>query len=282
MQAVAYSDLTVGEKIGGGGVGLVHRGWYNRKPVALKVLFDARMNEELIREFTEEVNVLAQLRHPNIVRVLGGSTSPPHLFFLMELCESSVYEELHIKRRRYGMQELLKIALDTVYAMQYLHSQSPPVVHRDLKSHNLLIGADGNTKLCDFGLVCTSSTTAGTPCYMAPELLQNRPFTKSVDVYAFGILLWELFSQDLPFRGLEVGDVKEVVTAGQRPTVPRGDTPRQIRDMMEQCWAQVPMERPTFGQCVPVLQELVQEHSSRSHVDDLDDFGGDSLDCLLK
>ena len=66
--------------------------------------------------------------------------------------------------------------------------------HRDLKSHNLLIAADGSIKLCDFGLVRTRTTTAGTPNYMSPELLDNRPFNKTVDVYAFGILLYEVSS----------------------------------------------------------------------------------------
>lgn len=77
--------------------------------------------------------------------------------------------------------------------MQYLHGQSPAIVHRDLKTHNLLIDYGGRIKVCDFGLVSTRSKCAGTPNYMAPELLRSgTSFSKKVDVYAFGILLWEV------------------------------------------------------------------------------------------
>ena len=109
------------------------------------------MDEKLKQEFSDEVMVLSRLRHPNIVKFLGANMQPPHMFFAMELCTSSLYNELHVRRVRYSIQELLAFARDAASAMQYLHSRSPPIIHRDLKSLNLLLAPDGSLKLCDFG-----------------------------------------------------------------------------------------------------------------------------------
>ena len=83
--------------------------------------------------------------------------------------------------------------------MEYLHSLRPVIVHRDLKSHNVLRAFDGSMKVCDFGLAKIRNVKAGTPAYMAPELISVKPFNKSVDVYSFGVLLNELYSVRVPF-----------------------------------------------------------------------------------
>ena len=85
--------------------------------------------------------------------------------------------------------------------MAFLHSRAPPVVHRDLKSHNVLLTADGRCKLCDFGLVNMREVSAGTPNYMAPELLLSKPYSTPVDVFAFAVLLNELFTREVPWVG---------------------------------------------------------------------------------
>ena len=86
---------------------------------------------------------------------------------------------------------------------------APPIIHRDLKSLNLLVADDGKIKVCDFGLVRTKHTNAGTPAYMAPELLHSRAFNKSVDVYAFGVLLWEMLALEIPYSGWDVLEIKK-------------------------------------------------------------------------
>ena len=113
--------------------------------------FDARIDDSLKQEFVEEVMVMSKLSHPNIVRFLGANMLPPHLFFAMELCESSLYNELHVVRRMYEIREMLSMMEGVARAMQYLHERSPPIIHRDVKSLNLLIAAGGTLKLCDFG-----------------------------------------------------------------------------------------------------------------------------------
>lgn len=92
----------------------------------------------------------------------------------------------------------LAVALDVAQALRYCHSHQPPVIHRDIKSANVLIDeVTGAALLCDFGLSSSAVVTAGTPSYMAPELLAGRTFNASVDVYAWGILLWELFAEQM-------------------------------------------------------------------------------------
>jgi len=105
----------------------------------------------------------------------------------------------------------------------------------------------------------TKNTQAGTPAYMAPELLENASFNKSVDVYAFGILLWELFTGEVPFAGYEIPDIITQVTSGNRLRVPTVDTPVEIRRMIEDCWAQDPKARPSFPDILVVLDGLLKD-----------------------
>lgn len=152
--------------------------------------------------------------------------------------------------------------------MRYLHAQRPAIVHRDLKTHNLLIDMGGRIKVCDFGLasararmagVCAQrlalptppcvtppaaaahprrwrrrpdpgARCAGTPNYMAPELLRaHSTFSKSVDVYAFGVVAWEVAARKVPFDGLDPEDIVARVTAGERPELPRHACSHEVR-----------------------------------------------------
>mmetsp|Transcript_50125 Transcript_50125/g.64246 ORF Transcript_50125/g.64246 Transcript_50125/m.64246 type:complete len:175 (+) Transcript_50125:687-1211(+) len=168
-------------------------------------------------------------------------------------------------------------------AMKYLHDRNPIIIHRDLKSHNLLISR-GIVKLCDFGLVRTKVSQAGTPAYMAPELLNGSTFNKSVDVYSFGILLCEIFAQEIPFNGYELDDLRRAVIRGERPRVPSLDTPQVIKTLMAESWHHNPQQRPEFVQIEAELIRLLQNTPQHSEVESLESasgFGGDALDDLL-
>lgn len=120
--------------------------------------------------------------------------------------------------------------------MEYLHSLSPPIIHRDLKSHNVLRDSRGSFKICDFGLVCNKTVTAGTPAYMAPELLENKHYTKSVDLYAFGVLLWEIFSGEIPFNRMDIPEIRSRVVSGKRPAIPSFGFPARLTELINRCW----------------------------------------------
>ena len=208
---IDFEDVTVGRFIAGGGAGVIHEGEYKGERVALKALFDHRISEELKREFMNELLVMSRLDHSNIVQFKGACVTPPNLCFVMEMCDSSLDHMLHVERSVISDYDKIQMAIDIAQAMEYLHSLKPAVIHRDLKALNVLKSQDGVLKLCDFGLVANKISAAGTPGYMAPELFQNKPFNKSVDVYAFGVLFWEILMEERPWARVNMTDLKEKV-----------------------------------------------------------------------
>ena len=200
-----------------------------------QTLFDPRVDEKLKQEYLDELLIMSKLNHSNIVSFMGASMIPPNLCFVMELCEDSLYEQIHKKRFNFSEYDIIRIATDIAYAMEYLHSQTPCIIHRDLKTHNVLISYEGVAKVCDFGLVKNKCTTAGTPAYMAPELFENKQYNRSVDSYAFAIVLWELFTGEMPFYCMEIADIRNRVIDGGRPIIP-STIPRRSADLIRTCW----------------------------------------------
>jgi len=231
------NDLEVGNKIGGGGIGVIHTGYFGNRPVAIKTLFNPRVTDEVKQEYMDELLVMSKVKHSNIVEFLGACMTPPNLCFVMELCSCSVFEILHVSRENIDEHEALRIAVDVGYAMEYLHSLKPCIIHRDLKSHNVLRDSNGVYKLCDFGLVMVKNSAAGTPAYMPPELLLSKTFNRSVDVYSFGILLNELLTLEIPFTQLDVGEIRRRIIAGERPALPSlYGNPTRSMELITQCW----------------------------------------------
>ncbi len=280
---IDFKELDVGDRIGGGGVGVIYKGYFKNKPVALKTLFDCRQGDELTKEYMDELLVMSQVKHSNIVSFIGASMVPPNLCFVMEMCENSLYNILHVEREQFHPHDILQMAVDIGSAMEYLHSLKPAIIHRDLKSHNVLRAMDGKLKVCDFGLVRVKNTQAGTPAYMAPELLENKPFNKSVDVYAFGVLLNELFTGEIPFMGLDVPKIRDRAVSGERPHVPNYRVPADVIKLTARCWHHTPSQRPDFSEVVDEILRIydVLPESSFAATEGRG-AGGDALDALFK
>ena len=247
--------------------------------MALKTLFDPRVSQELVQEFMDELHVMSALSHPNVVELFAANTRPPKLVIVMELCDRSLYQLLHQTKETVDEALGMRMATDVAAGLAYLHAQDPPIIHRDIKSMNLLLTVDKTIKLCDFGLVTTKVTAAGTPAYMAPELLQSRPFSKKVDVYAFAIILWEIFQREVPWSGYAPMEVRSMVLEGARPDVPRIDCPYLARGLMTRCWDADPLKRPEFKE---VEQELREWTPPVNHIAMLDSGHGDALDAMFK
>ena len=272
-------DCEFGTRIGGGGFAIVYEGYWKDKHVAFKTLFDPRVDEKLKREFMDELHVMSSLSHPNVVELFAVNIKPPKLFFIMELCDRSLYQLLHLTQEHISMEKMIEMATGFANGMQYLHGKKPPMIHRDIKSQNILLTIDWEIKLCDFGLVTTKVTTAGTPAYMAPELLKNKPFSKEVDVYAFGIVLWEIFAREVPWNAMDPRDIITKVGSGERPEIPRYDCPDFIQSMISSCWSQNPSNRPSFKE---VHKQLSEWTPPVSHIRDSVEGFGDCLEDLLK
>ncbi|KAJ1435067.1 kinase-like domain-containing protein [Ochromonadaceae sp. CCMP2298] len=278
---VDFDEIELGDRIGGGGVGIIYKGWFKDEQVALKTLFDARVSGDLKQEYMDELLVMSKVSHSNIVRFLGASMTPPNLCFIMELCETSMFNLLHVDKVDFSMQEKVSMLVDVGSAMEYLHALSPSVIHRDLKSHNVLRAHNGVYKVCDFGLVKVKHTTAGTPAYMAPELIDNKPYNKSVDVFAFGVLLWEVVTTDIPCYGLDINEIRSRVLSNTRPRIPSfGFTPKLI-SLLERAWSQVPDNRPLFPDVVDELLQIERELPDTKYTENVKDHCGDALDGIL-
>lgn len=215
----------------------------------------------------DELLVMARCDHPYIVRLHGACLTPPRMCYVMELCRESLYASLHERQHEPPppQLDLVRYAMETAEALSYLHNiLSPSVIHRDLKSLNLLIAHDGHIRVCDFGLVRAKKSKAGTPAYMAPELLRERPFNKKVDVWAFGMVLWEFFAREIPFFGMPPGQISDDIARGVRPELPIPGCPEVLQSQMKRCWEEDAYKRPDFDILSKELFELLQQLQDQS------------------
>jgi hypothetical protein len=266
------ADVVLEELIGTGAFGAVYRGRWGRggssgapMPVAVKMLHMGGAGDSAeLAAFAAEVAVLARLSHPRIVRLLGASLAPPRVCMLEELVEGgSLHAFLHgPSGRRFTYREALALAEDVAAAMAYLH---PTVVHRDLKSHNVLLDRRWRAKVCDFGIAKLKSNTylttkhvqAGTPAYMAPELFSGGSVSEKIDLWSFGTLLWEMYTGEVPWKALvsPVQVIFAVAVQHARLPLPPG-CPPALAALMSECWRRAPEERPAFAHVLPRLRAL--------------------------
>ena len=149
---IKIQDLEFGQRIGIGSYGEVYKGKWRGTEVAIKRLLEQKLSPSTVRDFRLEVNLLSKLRHPNIVLFLGAVTTPPQLAIITNfISRGSLFRLLHRTRVDIDPKRRLSVALDIAKGMNHLHSCTPPVVHRDLKSPNLLVDKDWSVKVCDFG-----------------------------------------------------------------------------------------------------------------------------------
>lgn len=279
-------DLTIGEVIGKGTYGIVYRGTYHEKLVAVKVMViqdsdysQPQVMDQIIGDFTAEVQIQAMLNHPNIVSLLGFTTKPNVTIIQQYISGGNLHELLREKEQPIPLAQRLGIALDTAVGMRYLHSREPPLIHRDLKSPNLLLTKDFRVKITDFGLARIKArgagdhtammTQCGTPYWTAPEILKGEMYNERVDVYSFGIVLLELWSRTLPFEGLQPMDVAlKVVHQNMRPSIPDGcGCPILVLELIQRCWAQDSSMRPSFVEVVDTLRAIARSGPSHEGFD---------------
>ncbi|XP_078433899.1 protein kinase superfamily protein [Wolffia australiana] len=265
---IQWSELILKERIGAGSFGTVHRADWNGSEVAVKILMDQDFHPARIKEFRREVAIMKSLRHPNIVLYMGAVIEPPNLSIVTEyLSRGSLYRLLHKPGAKEMLDERrrLSMAYDVAKGMNYLHRRSPPIVHRDLKSPNLLVDKKFTVKVCDFGLsrlkantFLSSKSAAGTPEWMAPEVLRDEPSNEKSDVYSFGVILWEIMTLQQPWGNLNPAQVVAAVGfKNLRLEIPREMNP-QIARVIESCWANDAWRRPSFTSIMESLKPMIK------------------------
>ncbi|XP_020574240.1 serine/threonine-protein kinase EDR1-like, partial [Phalaenopsis equestris] len=259
-----WEDLIIGERIGLGSYGEVYCADWNGTEVAVKKFLDQDFYGDALDEFRSEVRIMRRLRHPNVVLFMGAVTRPPNLSIVSEfLPRGSLYKILHRPNCQIDEKRRIKMALDVAKGMNCLHTSAPTIVHRDLKSPNLLVDNNWTVKVCDFGLsrlkhntFLSSKSTAGTPEWMAPEVLRNEPSNEKCDIYSFGVILWELATLRMPWRGMNPMQVVGAVGFQQR----RLEIPKEVDPLVGriiwECWQTDPSLRPSFAQLTTALKSL--------------------------
>ncbi|XP_050210460.1 serine/threonine-protein kinase CTR1-like [Mercurialis annua] len=270
---IPWNELILKEKIGEGSFGTVRRADWRGSDVAVKILMEQDYHAERFNEFLCEVSIMKRLRHPNIVLFMGAVTQPPNLSIVTEyLSRGSLHRLLHMPdaRRILDKNRRLNMAYDVAKGMNYLHQLRPPIVHRDLKSLNLLVDSQYTVKVCDFGLsrskartYLTSKTAAGTPEWMAPEVLRNEPSNEKSDVYSFGVILWELMTLQQPWRSLNQAQVVAAVAfKGERLEIPTSVNP-SVASLIDLCLTPEPSQRPSFSFIMGSLQSIINNLASQ-------------------
>ncbi|KAJ6762880.1 SERINE-THREONINE PROTEIN KINASE [Salix purpurea] len=271
---ICWEDLVIGERIGLGSYGEVYHADWNGTEVAVKKFLDQDFSGAALDEFRREVRIMRRLRHPNVVLFMGAVTRPPNLSIITEcLPRGSLYRILHRPQCQIDEKRRIRMALDVARGMNCLHASMPTIVHRDLKSPNLLVDTNWTVKVCDFGLsrlkhntFLSSKSTAGTPEWMAPEVLRNEPSNEKCDVYSFGVILWELATIRMPWSGMNPMQVVGAVGfQNRRLEIPKEVDPL-VATIIWECWQTDPNLRPSFAKLTSDLKPL-QRLVIPSHLD---------------
>ncbi|CAL9194998.1 unnamed protein product [Musa hybrid cultivar] len=218
----ATNKFSVSNILGEGGFSHVYKATFNREVFAAVKKLDG-CGQDCEREFANEIDLLGRVRHPNIVPLLGYCVHGETRLLVYELMQNGSLEtQLHGPSHGSALTWHLrmKIALDIARGLEYLHEHcNPPVIHRDLKSSNILLDSDFNAKISDFGLAVLSRNhnkgtlkLSGTLGYVAPEYLLDGKLTEKSDVYAFGVVLLELLMGRKPVEKLESSQCQSIVT----------------------------------------------------------------------
>ncbi|XP_002962883.2 probable serine/threonine-protein kinase SIS8 [Selaginella moellendorffii] len=261
---INWEDINIGERVGIGSYGEVYHGEWSGTEVAVKKFLDQDFSGDAMMEFRSEVQIMRGLKHPNVVLFMGAVAHPPNLAIVTEyLPRGSLFKLLHRPHNQLDRRRRLQMALDVAEGMNYLHSCKPVIVHRDLKSPNLLVDRNWVVKVCDFGLsrikhstFLSSKSTAGTPEWMAPEVLRNEPSNEKSDVFSFGVILWELATSQKPWHGMNPMQVVGAVGFQHRRLPIPPDVDPSIASIIQECWQNDPSQRPSFEKILNDLQAL--------------------------
>ncbi|KAM4675771.1 tyrosine-protein kinase ITK/TSK [Discoglossus pictus] len=257
------THLTLIQEIGNGQFGVVQlASWRGTTKVAVKMIREGMMSEE---DFVEEAQVLMKLSHPKLVQLLGVCTQQSPIFLVFEFMENGcLLDYLRSHRGMLSKETALEMCQDVCEGMEYLESSN--YIHRDLAARNCLVGDSRTVKVSDFGLTrfviddqYTSSTGTKFPLkWSAPEVFRYGRYSSKSDVWSFGVLVWEIYSEGkMPFEHLSNSEVVEEIPAGLRLFKPKMASER-VYKLMSSCWQEKPELRPTFCRLMREITETVE------------------------
>lgn len=287
---IDHSKLVLKNMLARGTYGTVYRGIYDGQDVAVKLLDwgeEATMSKSQITSvrtaFRQEVAVWHKLDHPNVTKFIGASMGSSDLRIpsyeqgndgflhvasniccvVVEYLQGGTLKSFLIRhhRKKLTFKIVMQLALDLSRGLSYLHSEN--IVHRDVKSENMLLDKKMTVKIADFGVARVEAQNpkdmtgeTGTIGYMAPEVLDGKPYNRKCDVYSFGICLWEIYCCDMPYPDLSFAETTSaVVKQNLRPEIPRC-CPSALSSVMKKCWDANPDKRPNMDEVVHLLEAI--------------------------
>ncbi|CAK4380818.1 unnamed protein product [Aphanomyces euteiches] len=268
------SRLTLHQKLGSGAFADVWLGTYQGETVAVKKLHANRVTLHQLKSFVNEITLMATFDSPYIVKLIGAAwTRPSDVKGVMEVMDGGDLKDCldHNTPQDFPWNDKIMHIHSIVEGLVYLHSLN--IIHRDLKSRNVLLDSKKSTKLTDFGvskedLQATMTVGVGTFRWMAPEVIQDKSYTTAADIYSFGVILSEFDTHRIPYEdltnpstGLPIGDsaiLVSVVKGEIKPTFSR-DCPPWINDMALECLAHNPDDRPTALQISHTIRIKLKE-----------------------
>ncbi|KAJ0974093.1 hypothetical protein J5N97_016058 [Dioscorea zingiberensis] len=292
---IDLAKLDIRYVVAKGTYGTVYRGNYDGRDVAVKLLdwgedgFTTDVETTALRSsFKQEVAVWHKLDHPNVTQFIGASMGTSELKIpekssnpsniggnnnsniparaccvVVEYLPGGTLKQYLIKhrQRKLAYKIVIQLALDLSRGMSYLHSRK--IVHRDVKTENMLLDVNRTLKIADFGVARVEAQNpqdmtgeTGTLGYMAPEVLNGKPYNRKCDVYSFGICLWEIYCCAMPYSNLSFAEVSSaVVHQYLRPEIPRC-CPNSLANIMRKCWDANPNKRPDMDEVVRLLEAI--------------------------
>lgn len=257
------THLTFVQEVGSGQFGLVKLAcWQGTRKVAVKMIREGMMSEE---DFVEEAQVLMKLSHPKLVQLLGVCTQQVPIFLVFEFMENgSLNDFLRRNRGTLTRSTALGMCQDVCEGMEYLEASN--FIHRDLAARNCLVGESLVVKVSDFGMTrfvlddqYTSSSGTKFPVkWSAPEVFRYGRYSSKSDVWSYGVLVWEVFSEGkTPFEHLSNSDAVEEISNGLRLFKPKLSS-EKVYQFMNSCWQENPELRPSFCQLMKEITDIAE------------------------
>lgn len=265
-------EYLVKRLVGEGGMGKVYEAEerLSKRRVALKVLRpELTKNEEGRRLFLNEMQILAHLEHPNLVRSLASIEDGDKLVMVLEFLSGRTLRDELVLRKRLPWAEALEHVVHIAEALVVAHGQEPPIVHRDLKPENVMLlcaegeeaeGPPKGLKVMDFGVAkvlaaanATNTQSIGTLQYMSPEQIDARPIDGRADLYALGLVFYELISGEVPFHSASPRELLNMQCTAEPPDLSddvRRGLPRGVENLLFSMLEKDPEKRPASAQAV--------------------------------
>lgn len=255
---IPFYDLVVDGIIKQGTFASIYLGKWCEQQVAIKML-EGVITPEDQAQFVREVEIMSRLKSPYITQFQGACLEQNRAVLVMEYMEQgSLYDTLAAKK--FAPEQQKQLALDIAKGLFYLHKQG--IIHRDLKSQNILVNQYNQAKLTDFGLSKISSKSVATIAerstafqWMAPELFKHGvSYTEKSDIYAYGVILWEILSGKKPYIGLESREIAKRTQAGRTGEEITTEIPAVYASLIKRCWAQEPIDRPELAEIIHLIE----------------------------